>query len=274
MHGLRKSSLYKLLPSNYSIIYEITQLNDKELKCAISDDQISPRMHRDPFRAWRNNHRGNSDELNALNPIRIGFIGMLRLGEVSVEATISGATTLQLKQELDELAKRYKGRVEYNERGALQRARDETLEKLGAKLQRLLKPYNTQVSEEDLAVIENALWQHRSREKGESLPYSHTHPHSIENKEHPYGIHRGWDNRRMIHEMDRLQIITTRTPIKDKKGLEDAKCLQLAIRYLDTPDASERRRHKAALLKIARKHSKVAHWCLEQLTPFERVGLR
>lgn len=275
---LRKASVYKLLPSSYSIIYEITQLDDKELTAALRDEQISPRMHRGSFLAWRNNKRGNSDESEALNPLSVGFIGMLRLGEVAVEATTSGATTLKLKQELDELAKRYKGRVEYAERGALQRARDETLGKLGAKLQRLLEPYNKQVSQQELAIIENALWQHKFHEAGKSLPYPHTHPRSIENTEHPYSIHNSWDYKSMLEEMDRRHIITTRTPIKDKKGLEDARCLQLAIRYLDTTHGSERDRLKRALKRIAgatsSKHGKLARWCLEQITPFERVGLR
>ena len=201
---------------------------------------------------------------------------MAPLGEVLAGGTISGTAALKLKQELDALAKRHKVHVEYAKRGVLQKARGETLGKLGGKLQRLLARYNTQVSQEDLAVIENALWQHRFREAGEGLPYEPTYPLSIENEKHPYSIHDGWDHKRMLRELDRQHIITTWTPIKDKKELGGARCLQLAMRYLETNDVFERSQNEKALRQIARstsKHAKLAQWCLEQITPFERVGL-
>ena len=190
---------------------------------------------------------------------------------------LSGTAALKLKQELDALAKRYKVHVQYAKRGVLQKARVETVVKLEGKLQRSLARYNREVGQEDLAVIENALWQHRFREAGEDLPYEPAYPLSIENKKHLYSIHNGWDYKRMLREMDRRKIITTWTPIKDNKELGEARCLQLAIRYLYTNDAVERRQNEKALQKIAHstsKHAKIAQWCLEQITPFERVGLR
>jgi hypothetical protein len=274
---LRKPSLYKLLPSSYSIIYEIHQLKEDELKLAIKDGQISTRMNRAQFIAWRDAQRGNVDESDALNPLSVGFTGLAPLGEVAAGDRLSGTAALKLKQELDALAKRYKVHVQYAKRGVLQKARGETVVKLGRKLQRSLARYNREVGQEDLAVIENALWQHRFREAGEDLPYEPTYPLSIENKKHLYSIHNGWDYKRMLREMDRRKIITTWTPIKDKKELEGARCLQLAMRYLETNDVFERRQNKKALRQIARstsKHAKIAQWCLEQIAPFERVGLR
>jgi hypothetical protein len=59
---LRKPSLYKLLPSKYSTIYEITRLNDEQLKAALKEGQISSRMNRAQFIAWRDAQRGNVDD--------------------------------------------------------------------------------------------------------------------------------------------------------------------------------------------------------------------
>jgi hypothetical protein len=60
---LRRSNIYGLLPPNYSIIYEITQLDNEELRTAVMDGEISPRIHRSTFIAWRKAHRlGENDK--------------------------------------------------------------------------------------------------------------------------------------------------------------------------------------------------------------------
>jgi hypothetical protein len=273
---LRKPALYKLLPSNYSIIYEITQLNDEELESAIKDGQISPRMHRASFIAWRKAHRGDAEGSDSLNPLQIGFL-MPTFAQVLADVSISPSAALDLKRELDALAKRYRGQVQYPERGILQTARLETLTELGAKLQKLLARYNQQVDQKDLALMENALWQHRLHEAGDLLPYEPTQRYSIENPSHTYGLQAGWHGKRMIEEMERRKIITMWTPIKNKSELGAATCLQLALRYLETKDIFERRQHAKELRKIAglkSKHSQLAQQCLDRILPFEEFGIR
>ena len=66
---LRKTRVYKLLPSSYSTIYEITQLKGEELNVALNEGRISTRMHRAQFIAWRNAHRAGEKDTNALNKI-------------------------------------------------------------------------------------------------------------------------------------------------------------------------------------------------------------
>ena len=66
-------------------------------------------------------------------------------------------------------------------------------------------------------------------------------------------------------------------PIKDREELGEARCLQLALGYLETSDTLKRSKHKRALERIARaqgKDSRTAEWCLAQIVPFARVGLQ
>jgi hypothetical protein len=278
---LRKVRVYELLPSSYSTIYEITELNDEELRVAVKDGQISTRMRREAFidwrEQWRNAHGASS--ARGLSRLRIGVLGLYVFAEVLTDGSISSRKTIQLTQELDRIAKQYGVRVDYskNEHGEARKAQAELTRELQEKLQALIAPYNANVDEKELRLIDNALWQHRALETGEAPKYAPNDAHSVQNKDHPYSIQAGWDSKSILKKMNERRIITTRIPIKDREELEEAHCLQLAIWYLETSNVLERRKHKRALQRIARaksKDSKTAESCLEQIVPFERVGLQ
>jgi hypothetical protein len=270
---LRKANLYKLLPPNYSIIYEVTQLEDEELQTAVMEGEISPRMRRAPFIAWRNDHRGGENDYDPFKKI-----------PSAVSASIFAALTiypdpgqlpvnkaLKLKDELTSIWKRYGlygVDVQYGqqERMVMQKARSELAEKFRAEFHKAVANLNRQLDQDKLDLIESALWQHRALESGEPLPYLPDHPNSIENKRHPYSIHRGWTYKSLLKETQGRRIITTWTPIKDSEGLGQAKSLQLAIHYLE--GTRGRGKSKAELESIARarsKDSKFAEECLKQL---------
>jgi hypothetical protein len=273
---LRKPHIYNRLPSSYSIIYEITQLKDEEdLEAALKEGQISTRMHRDAFIKWRDErrkgHRGAA--LPELNGLRVCALGLSPFATLhSSERTLSSRKALELKQELDAIAKRYGLLVKYAGCEALKQARAETIDKLQQRLKRLLGPYNAHLDQAELDLIENGIWQHRALKDGKAR-YRPECSNSIENQSHRYSIHDGWDYERLLSEANRRRIITSWTPIEAKEELGEAKCLQLAICCLHANDAAK---HEKALKKIARansKHSKFAEWCLQQIAPLKGAGL-
>ena len=145
------------------------------------------------------------------------------------------------------------------ERIALQRARDELTEKFTSRFHKLTEKLNSGVSQEKLDLVENALWQHRTREANEPLPYSPDHPSSIEHKRHPYGIQRGWTLAKLLKETRGQHLVTTETPIKESEGYTEAKIVQLAIRYLATG------RGRDKLDSIAAGKSKAAKFASQYL---------
>ena len=275
---LRKTRVYKLLPSSYSTIYEITQLKGEELNVALNEGRISTRMHRAQFIAWRNAHRAGEKDTNALNKIP-DWVSASMFAAISLypEGLLPINKALKLKDELTSIWKRYgiygvDIRYGAQERRVLQKARSELAGKFRTEFQKAVANLNCQLDQDKLDLIESALWQHRAREAGESLPYPPEHPSSIEHKNHPYSLLRGWNYKCLLKETRDRRIITTWTSIKDLEELGQAKCLQLAIGYLETKNFHEEWKLQRTLESIANsksKDSKFAQHCLKQL-----VGLQ
>lgn len=147
----------------------------------------------------------------------------------------------------------------------LQKARNELAGKFRSEFQKAVASLNTQLDQNKLDLIESALWQHHALEAGQPLSYSPERPNSIENKKHPYSVHHGWTFKSLLKETRARKIITTWTPIKDSEGLGKAKCLQLAIWYLETTKSLKRWRLQEELERVAKtksKNSKFAGECL------------
>jgi len=269
---LTKPQVYKRLPSSYSIIYEITQLTDEELKAALEEGRISTRMHRDEFIKWRDARRKGTRVASAHAPgnLRVYVLGLSIFATIRTDGSLSSRKAIKLTQELDEIAKRYGALIDYDKRGEVSKALAELTRELQQKLA-LAVPCNLHVDDRELTLIDAALWQHQG---GDAPYYAADHPGSIQNRDHPYSIQKGWNSELMLSEMKRRRIVTTRMPIKDREELGEARCLQLALWYLETSDIPKRRKHKRALERIARaqtKDSRTAEWCLGQIVPFARV---
>ena len=275
---LQKRVVYDLLPPNYSIVYEVTQLTDDELETAVQQGEISPRMRRTTFISWRNAHREgeNDDDVPKKIPSWVSasvFAGL----QLYPEGLLPINKARKLKDELTSIWKRYGTyglQIIYGgqERAVLQKARSELAGKFRSEFRKAVVSLNTQLDQNKVDLIESALWQHHELEAGQPLPYSPERPNSIENKKHPYSVHHGWTYKSLLKETRARKIITTWTPIKDSEGLGKAKCLQLAIWYLETTKSLSRWRFQEGLKRIAEtksKNSKFAEQCLKQLAGLE-----
>jgi hypothetical protein len=274
---LQKPSLYKRLPSNYSTIYEIATLRPPELEAAQNEGQISTRMRRKAFIAWRQNWRSTQGGRVAVLPahLRLRVLGWSTFAEILTDGSLSNPKAIQLTQELNRVGKRYGVHVRFSV--PARKAKADLIRELQEKLNALVAPYNSEMDPQQRRLIDTALWQHRGREAGKGAKYAADCASSIENKNHPYSVHNGWNSKRLLSEMNERRIITTRLAIKDRPELGEARCLQLAIWYLETSDANERQKHKKALQRVARaksEDSKIAESFLNEITPFEGIGLQ
>jgi hypothetical protein len=278
---LRNPSLYKLLPSKYSTIYEVHTLKEQELKAALKEGQISTRMSRAAFIAWRKEwraaHGGNSAHTGRKRRT-IEVLGMGAFAKILNDNSLSERKAIQLAEDLQRVAKRHGVAVEYNkeEQSQLNQAQAALARELQDRLEKRLAPYGSTVTDGERRLLDDALWQHQELEADRPPVYAADQSHSIQNKAHPYSVLDGWNAKCMLEKMSELGVITTRMPVEGRKELRDAHCLQLAIRYLQTSNTLEKHKHKRALQRIARKRSigsKAAASCLAQIAPFERIGL-
>jgi hypothetical protein len=271
---LRKARVYKLLPSSYSIIYEIHQLKADELKLAIKDGQISPRMHRARFIKWCNEQRFGPPKVWQGVPIIAGpqlknaFAVLVMMHDPE---TYKPHRVKKANDELNELAKRYNLLMfpGAEQRPVFQRERTALAQSMRAQFYKIVAPFNKAVDQDERDRIEDALWQHRIFAADEKRPYSPDQASSIENELHPFSTKTGWDYRRLLDYAKTRKIITPWNPIKDQKGLGKAKHLQSAIRYLESSDFHARERNKQALMTAIRLKSEdfeFARKCLKQLT--------
>jgi hypothetical protein len=197
---LRKPTVYNLLPSSYSIIYEIHQLKDDELKLATKDGQISTRMHRARFIKWCNEQRFGPPEvwqgLEIIEgpPLTNAFAALVM---VYPPETYKPHRVIKANDELNALAKRYNLLMfpGAEQRPVFQKARTELTQKLRAQFYKIVAPFNKSVDQDERDRIEDALWQHRIFAAGEKPPYSPDQASSIENEMHPFSIKKGWDYR-------------------------------------------------------------------------------
>jgi hypothetical protein len=272
---LREARLYQLLPVNYTILYEVTQLDDEELDAAVKQGEIWPRMNRAAFIAWRNQMRSGLKDQGVSKRIP-SIVSASIFAAVSIypdAEQLPFDKALKLTKELTSIWKRYGPygvHISYGGQATAvwQRARAKLADEFRAEFHKGVAKINTGIDQKKLDLIESALWQHRTLEAGESLPYSPEHPDSIEYKKHTYSVHRGWTYKKLIKETRQRQIITTWTPIKDVAGLGRAKCLQLAIAYLESKYIFQRDRFRVALESIANgesRDSKFAQACLKRL---------
>jgi hypothetical protein len=61
-HHLEEDDIRHYLPPNYTVVYEIAKLSEKDLKLAIKDGVITPYMTRAELEAWVAEKRGDSKE--------------------------------------------------------------------------------------------------------------------------------------------------------------------------------------------------------------------
>jgi hypothetical protein len=105
---LQKRVVYDLLPPNYSIVYEVTQLTDDEQETAVKQGEISPRMRRTTFIAWRNDHRGGENDDNVPKKIPSWVSASVFAGlQLDPEGFLPIKKALKLKDELTSIWKRY-----------------------------------------------------------------------------------------------------------------------------------------------------------------------
>jgi hypothetical protein len=270
---LRKTRLYELLPSNYTILYEVTQLDDEELDAAVKQGEIWPRMNRATFIGWRNQMRsGLKDQGESKRIPSVASASIFAAVSIYPDAgQLPFNKALKLIEELTSIWKRYGiygVDVQYGgqERAVRQKARAELADGFRAEFHKAITKINNRIDQKKLDLIESALWQYRALEAGEPLPYSPDHRDSIEHKRHPYSIKRGWTYKSLLKETQDRQIITTWTPIKDSEGLGQAKSLQLAIHYLEgTRGRGKSIAELESIAKAKSKDSKFAEECLKRL---------
>jgi hypothetical protein len=271
---LRKARVYKLLPSSYSIIYEIHQLKGDELELAIKGGQISPRMHRARFIKWCNEQRFGPPEVWQGVPIIEGprlKNAFAVLVMVYDPETYKPHRVMKANDELKTLAKRYRLLMlpGAEQRPVFQKARTALAQSMRAQFYKIVAPFNEAVDQDERDRIEDALWQHRVHAAGETLPYRADQASSIENELHLFSTKKGWDDRRLLDYVKTRKIMTPWNPIKDQKGLGKAKHLQSAIRYLESSDFHVRERNKQELMTAIRLRGEdfeFARKCLKQLT--------
>lgn len=269
---LRDPDIYNQLPPCYSIIYLIAALKQNDLEAALKEGQISTRMHRDEFIAWRaSRHQGKqAAPYDGLAGLGLGVLGLSCFARLLTSGTLSTAKTLKLKGDLDAIATRYGLIAEYSDCPSLQEARAEVINRLKQRFHRLIATYNSHVEEAERDLIENSIWQHRARAQGKCARYRADQSSSIEDKSHPFSLDKGWDYTRLLAEAKKRRIITSWTLIEDKEGLGEAQCLQFAIWYLEGKEAAKQERTLKKIAVANTKQSVFAEWCLSQIAPFGR----
>jgi hypothetical protein len=103
---LFQQDVQRLLPPNYSIIYSIGQLDDKELKAAIQEGVIAPDLKRTELAEWVKNNNPSSVNPNKLLTISEEFFAASRLPE-----NISTQQIEQLNSILEKISSQFGAQI-------------------------------------------------------------------------------------------------------------------------------------------------------------------
>lgn len=268
---LRKQSLQKRLPPNYTIIYEVTQLDPvDELPLAIRNNEIHPKMRRQEFIQWRSELRtAESATSHSGRTVKSKPEGIF----VSISSTkeITSQEFSDLQRDIKKLVDRYELLADFGKQAekAKRHAKEEILASLRAELSQQMARVTNDLDQDELDLLESTAFQMRRyqdirdrKAKGDSsitMIYDPSDPVSIEHPKHPFYVEK-WDNSRFFSYLGDRNVVTQWTPVERLVGFGELEMLARAISLLEATSEIVREKHLRKLKNVvSRKSTNAPH---------------